>query len=120
MVLGERRQRNPGCGGGAAAGAGMLGTGTGGGGGGGRGRLSVGVYRSELSLDLKQSSDSAVTTAWGCPFQSGMVLGKNDICLYILCPARWDAVAAGGCSAAYHRSNQCLVFTRKLEWVKER
>ena len=44
--------------------------------------LSVGVYRSELNLDLKQSSDSAVTASWGSPFQSGMVLGKNDICLY--------------------------------------
>ena len=48
--------------------------------GGGGGRLSVGVYRSELSLDLKESSDSAVTTSWGSPFQSGMVLGKN-ICI---------------------------------------
>ena len=39
-------------------------------GGGGRERLSAGVYRTELSLDLKQSSDSAVTTSslvwsWG-------------------------------------------------------
>ena len=58
--------------GGEGAGGGMLG-GVGGG---------VGVYRSELSLDLKQSSDLAVTTSWGSPFQSGMVLGKNDICLY--------------------------------------
>ena len=33
----------------------------GGGGGGGRG-ISVGVYRSELSVDLKQSSDSAAVT----------------------------------------------------------
>ena len=49
---------------------------------GGGGELLVGVYRSELSLDLKQSSDSAVTTSWGRPFQSGMVLGKNNICLY--------------------------------------
>ena len=46
------------------------------GGGGGRGGISVGVYWSELS------SDSAVTTSWGSPFQSGMALGKNDICLY--------------------------------------
>ena len=53
-----------------------------GGGLGGGGGLSVGVYRSELSLDLKQSSDSAVTASWGSLFQSGMVLGKNDICLY--------------------------------------
>ena len=51
-------------------------------GGGGGGGFSVGVYRSELSLDLKQSSDSAVTTSWGSPFQPGNVLGKVDICLY--------------------------------------
>ena len=89
--------------------------------------LSVGVYRSELSLDLKQSSDSAVATSWGNPFQSGMVLGKNDICLYIyiLCPAGWDAVAAGvvtsgAQSAACRRSDQCPAFTGKLEWIKER
>ena len=44
--------------------------------------LPVGVYRSEMSLNLKQSSDSAVTTSWGSPFQSGMDLGKNDICLF--------------------------------------
>ena len=65
---------------GDGAGGGMLGVG-----GGGRGEgkgLSVGVYRSEMSLDLKQSSDSAVTTSSGSPFQSGVVLGKNDICLY--------------------------------------
>ena len=53
------------------------------GGGGGEGEgFSVGVYRSEMSLNLKRSSDSAVTTSWGSPFQSGMVLGKNEICLY--------------------------------------
>ena len=62
---------------GDGAGGGMLGVG----GGGGEG-LSVGVYRSEMSLNLKQSSDSAVTTSWGSPFQSGTVLGKNGICLY--------------------------------------
>ena len=44
--------------------------------------LSTGVYRSDLSLDLKQFSNSAVTISWGSPFQSGMILGKNDICLY--------------------------------------
>ena len=49
-------------------------------GGGGGGGLSAGVYRSELSLDLKQSSDSAVTTSWGRLFQSGMVLGNR--CLH--------------------------------------
>ena len=53
------------------AGNGMLGAG-----------LSAGVYRSELSLDIKQSSDSAVTTSWGSPYQSCMVLVKNDTCLY--------------------------------------
>ena len=38
----------------------------------------------ELSLDLnlKQSSDSAVTTSLGSLFQSGMILGKKNICLY--------------------------------------
>ena len=46
------------------------------GGGGRRGGISVGVYWSELS------SDSAVTSSWDSPFQSGMVVGKNDICLY--------------------------------------
>ena len=66
------------CWGGGLAGEGMLGAGEWRGGGG----PSVGVYRSELSLDLKQSSDLAVTTSWGSRFQSGMVLGKNDICLY--------------------------------------
>ena len=59
--ISERRQRNKG--------------------GGGGGGLSVGVYRSELSLDLKQSTDSTITTSWGSPFQSDMILGKN-ICLY--------------------------------------
>ena len=54
------------------------------GGGGGIGGTFSCVYRSELSLDLnlKQSSDSAVTTSWGRLFQSGMVLRKSDICLY--------------------------------------
>ena len=51
------------------------------GGGGGGGTFSC-FYRKKLSLDLKKSSDSAVTTSWGSPFQSGMVLGKNDISLY--------------------------------------
>ena len=48
---------------------------------GGGGGLAVGVYRSELSLDLnlKPSSDSAVTTSLGRLFQSGMVLVKDDI-----------------------------------------
>ena len=66
---------------GAGDGAGdvMLRVGKGGDGGGGA--FSC-VYRNELSLDLKQSGDSAVTTSWGSPFQSGMVLGKNNICLY--------------------------------------
>ena len=38
------------------------------------------------SLDLEQSSDSAVTTSWCNPFQSGMVL-------FVLCPAGWDVIA---------------------------
>ena len=42
------------------------------------------ITSTHTSLDLKQSSDSAVTTPWGSPFQSGMVLGKNDICLYFV------------------------------------
>jgi len=29
-------------------------------------------------------SDSAVTTFWGRLFQSGMVLGKSGICLYVV------------------------------------
>ena len=58
-------------------GRGILGAGRGGGGGGGgRGGISVGVYWSELS------SDSAGTSSWDSPFQSDMVVGKNDICLY--------------------------------------
>ena len=48
----------------------------------GGGGISVDVHRNDLRLDLKQSSDSAVTNSWGCLFQSGMVLGKSDICLY--------------------------------------
>ena len=43
---------------------------------GGRGAVSC-VYRNELRLDLKQPSDSAVTTSWGSPFQSGMVLNQS-------------------------------------------
>ena len=31
---------------------------------------------------MKQSSDSAVTTFWCRLFQSGTVLGKDDVCLY--------------------------------------
>ena len=62
-------------GGGGGGQGGMLGAGAGEG---GRGELSVGVY----NLDLKRSSDSAVTASWGSPFQSGTVLGKNDVCLY--------------------------------------
>ena len=41
------------------------------------------VARSELSLDLKQSCDSAVTTSWGSPFQSGMVLGYDSVNIYL-------------------------------------
>ena len=65
---GRRIGQGRGCGGG------------GGGMGGGGGAFSC-VYRNDLSLDLKQTSDSAVTTSWGRLYQSGMVLGKNDICL---------------------------------------
>ena len=61
MVLSERRQRN--------------------GGGRGGGEDFQLCLQDKLSLDLKQSSDSAVTTSWGSSFQSGMVLGKDDICL---------------------------------------
>ena len=75
-----------GGGGGGRAGYGM--------GGGGEGGTTFScIYRKELSLDLKQSSDSSVTTSCGSPFQSGTVLGKND--MSVLCPAGWDVVAAG-------------------------
>ena len=46
-----------------------------------------------MSLDLKQSSDSAVTASCGRLFQSGMVLGKNDVS--VVCPAGWGIVDAG-------------------------
>ena len=49
---------------------------------GGGGRLAACNHRSESSLDLKLSRDSAITASCGSPFQSGMVLGTNDICLY--------------------------------------
>ena len=39
-------------------------------------------YRWAASLDLKQSRDLAATIYWGRLFHSGMVRGKNDICLY--------------------------------------
>ena len=39
-------------------------------------------YRWAASLDLKQSRDLAATISWGRLFHSGMVRGKNDICLY--------------------------------------
>ena len=45
------------------------------------GGISVGVQE-RVEVGLKQSGDSAVTISRGSPFQSGMVLGKNDICLY--------------------------------------
>ena len=86
-IFSERGQRNGGGGEGVwgadSAGYGMgggvrIGQGMGWGGGGGVSCLQERV----LSLDLKQSSDSAVTTFWGRLFQSGMVLGKNDICVY--------------------------------------
>ena len=40
-----------------------------------------------MSLDLKQSSDSAVTTSWYGP--------GEERHLSVLCPAGWDVVAAG-------------------------
>ena len=80
MVLSERRQRNGGGRGGGGIGQGM---GCWEGWGGGGGTFSC-VYRNKLSLDSKQSSDSVVTTSGGRLFQSGMVLGKNDICLYFV------------------------------------
>ena len=80
MVLSERRQRNEVGGGGGGDGGGGVGLGMRCWGW-GWGTFSC-VYRNELNLDLKQSSDSAVTTSWCSPFQSGMVLGKDDICLY--------------------------------------
>ena len=39
-------------------------------------------FKWELSLDLKQSRVSAATTSSGRLFQSGLNLGKDDICLY--------------------------------------
>ena len=50
------------------------------GGGGGEGFSYI--YRNKLSLDSKQSRDSAVTTSWARLFQSDMVWGRNNICLY--------------------------------------
>ena len=52
----------------------------------GRGRGGGGVvcrgYRWAANLDLKLSRDLAATISWGRLFHSGMVRGKNDICLY--------------------------------------
>ena len=59
-------------GGGAGGGWGGGGRGWDVGGGGGGGGLSAGVYRSELSQDLKQPSNSAVTTFRDRLFRSGM------------------------------------------------
>ena len=53
--------------------------------GGSRGGGEGVVYRGytwAASLDLKQSRDLAATISWGRLFHSGMVQGKNDICLY--------------------------------------
>lgn len=49
-------------------------------------------WRRGANLDLKESSDSAVTTSCSSAFQSGMVRRNNDICLY--CLAGWDVIAA--------------------------
>ena len=53
-------------------------------GGGGGGRTCSCGLQDKLSLDLKQSSGSAVTTSWDRLFQSSGIScpGKNDICLY--------------------------------------
>ena len=60
--------------------------------GGGRGRGGLSGYRWAASLVLKQSRDLAATISLGRLFHSGMVRGKNDICLYcvllsVLCPS---------------------------------
>ena len=41
-------------------------------------------YRWAARLDLKQSRDLAAPISWGRLFHSGMVRGKNDICLYFV------------------------------------
>ena len=39
-------------------------------------------YRWAASVDLKQSRDLAATISWGRLYHSGIVRGKNDICMY--------------------------------------
>ena len=79
----------------------------GGGGGGGRTTCSC-VYRNKLSLDLKQSSDSAVTTSWGRQAVPVWYSGPGkERHLSVLCPAGWDVVAAGVVSS---RAVCCLWF----------
>ena len=78
MVLSERRQRNWGRGGGGGVrGGGRIGQGMGCWGvlGVGEGGTYSCVCRNKLSVDLKQSSDSAVTASWGGLFQSGINYG---------------------------------------------
>ena len=48
----------------------------------GKGRGGLSGYRLVASLDLKQSRGLAATISWGRLFHSGMVRGKNDVCLY--------------------------------------
>ena len=72
-----------GGGGGVKGGGGRIGQGMGcwgmgvgrGGGGGGGGETYSCVYRNKLSVDLKQSSDSAVTASRGGLFQPGINYG---------------------------------------------
>ena len=83
-------------------GGGMLGVG---------GEPSVGVYRSKLTLDLKQSSDLAVTTSWGSPVQSGMDLGKNDICIIVSC-----RMGCRSCRCCSFWSSICCLMSNIYMW----
>ena len=47
-----------------------------------------------VSLDLKMSSNSASIISSGRPIHSGMVGGKNGICLYrVLLQGNWNVLA---------------------------
>ena len=76
--ISEGRQRNGG--GGGEEGGGGRGGDVGGGGEGGFKLMFTGV-----EPGLKRSSDSALTTSCGSPFQSGMVLGKDHSCRCCCC-----------------------------------
>ena len=81
-IFSERGQTGiEGGGGGGRMGHGM-GCGGGGGVGGGGFQLCLQERVESVLKTCFKSSDSAVTTFWGRLFQSGMVLVKNDICLY--------------------------------------